>query len=70
MKKILCTSWKTTVLAGCLCALVLASSHEAQAGRHPLPPDRVSVPDGGATVILLGTALGMLGVARRFLARR
>jgi hypothetical protein len=28
------------------------------------------VPDGGATVMLLGAVLGMLGVARRFLARR
>jgi hypothetical protein len=33
-------------------------------------PGVVGVPDGGATVMLLGAALGMLGVARRFLARR
>jgi hypothetical protein len=32
--------------------------------------DGVGVPDGGATVMLLGAALGMLGVARRFLGRR
>jgi hypothetical protein len=30
----------------------------------------VGVPDGGATVMLLGAALGMVGVARRFLTRR
>jgi hypothetical protein len=30
----------------------------------------VRVPDGGTTVMLLGAALGMLGVARRFLTRR
>jgi VPDSG-CTERM motif len=29
----------------------------------------VNVPDGGATVMLLGTALGALGMARRFLKR-
>jgi hypothetical protein len=30
----------------------------------------VGVPDGGATVMLLGAALGVLGISRRFLARR
>ena len=30
-------------------------------------PARASVPDTGATVMLLGAALGMLGVARRFI---
>jgi hypothetical protein len=30
----------------------------------------VGVPDGGATVMLLGAALGMLGIGRRFLGRR
>ena len=30
---------------------------------------RVGVPDGGATVMLLGTALGALGMVRRFLKR-
>ena len=29
-------------------------------------PARASVPDSGATVMLFGAALGMLGVARRF----
>jgi len=31
--------------------------------------DGVDVPDGGATVIFLGTALGALGMVRRFLKR-
>jgi len=30
---------------------------------------RVGVPDGGATVMLLGAALGVLGIARRYLKR-
>ena len=29
-------------------------------------PARASVPDSGATIMLLGAALGMLGVVRRF----
>jgi len=33
-------------------------------------PGGVGVPDGGATVMLLGAGLGMLGLAGRFLARR
>ena len=33
------------------------------------PSSRSSVPDGGTTVILLGAALGALGMARRFLKR-
>ena len=32
-------------------------------------PDPRSVPDGGATVMLLGAALGSLGMARRFLKK-
>ena len=44
-------------------------------GENALPswgvfrPSPSTVPDGGATVMLLGTALGALGVARRFLKR-
>jgi len=34
-----------------------------------LGPTPNNVPDGGATVMLLGTALGALGMARRFLKR-
>jgi len=55
------------VLLGIGCALMLAFSHNAGAARAPLPPDIVSVPDGGATIMLLGAALGALGMARRFL---
>jgi hypothetical protein len=45
----------------------------ATAGRYGLSgwtlfgPSGVGVPDGGATVVLLGTALGIIGLARRFL---
>jgi hypothetical protein len=41
MRNDVCTPRKTTVLAACLCALVLASSHEAKANRFPLPPSVV-----------------------------
>ena len=58
---------KIALLAVVACALLLASSHEAKANPSPLPP--TGVPDGGATVLLLGTALGALGMARRFLKR-
>jgi protein with PEP-CTERM/exosortase system signal len=50
-----------------VCVLVLAFSHNAGAAPHALPPDSVSVPDGGATIMLLGAALGALGMVRRFL---
>ena len=60
---------KIALLAVVACALLLASSHEAKASRSPLPPTVVSVPDGGATVMLLGTALGALAMVRRFLKR-
>jgi hypothetical protein len=33
-------------------------------------PGGVGVPDGGATVMLLGAALAVLGISRRFLTRR
>jgi hypothetical protein len=40
-----------------------------QRGSSPsvLPPSPISVPDGGATVIMLGAALVILSVARRYL---
>jgi VPDSG-CTERM motif len=44
---------------------MLAFSHNASAVIQPQPI--VSVPDGGTTVMLLGAALGALGMARRFL---
>ena len=33
----------------------------------PMPPAPLTVPDGGATVMLLGAGLGALGMVRRFL---
>src|SRR5918996_1671031 len=38
MKITLVASRKIALLAACVCALVLASSHEAQAARFPIPP--------------------------------
>jgi protein with PEP-CTERM/exosortase system signal len=60
---------KLVLVSAAVCALMLAFSHNAGAARGPLPPDHVSVPDGGATIMLLGAALGALGLARRFLSR-
>jgi uncharacterized membrane protein YadS len=47
---------------------MVAFSQNASAARHPLPPES-SVPDGGTTIMLLGVALGALGLARGFLKR-
>ena len=60
---------KLVLVSAGVCALMLALSHNASAARHPMPPEVVSVPDGGTTVMLLGAALGALGLARRFLSR-
>jgi hypothetical protein len=57
------------VMLGIGCALILAFSHNASAAPQPMPPLIVSVPDGGMTALLLGAALGALGLARRFLSR-
>ena len=46
---------KLAVLSAAFCAVVLGPGN---------PP---GVPDGGTTVMLLGAALGALGMARRFL---
>jgi hypothetical protein len=46
---------------------MLAFSHNASATAQVMPPTINNVPDGGATVMLLGAALGALGMARRFL---
>ena len=70
MKMTLVSARKGALLAAAVCTVMLASVSQARADRHPLPPDRVSVPDSvpdaGATVMLLGVALGALGMARRF----
>jgi VPDSG-CTERM motif len=58
---------KLSLVSVAVCVLMLAFSHNAGAAPAPLPPDIVSVPDGGTTVMLLGAALGALGMARRFL---
>jgi VPDSG-CTERM motif len=58
---------KLVLLLGIGCAVMLAFSHNASAAPHPVPPSIVSVPDGGTTALLLGAALGALGLARRFL---
>jgi hypothetical protein len=52
-----------------LVLIAIAFSHNAGAAPAPLPPASVSVPDGGTTIMLLGAALGALGMARRFLKR-
>jgi hypothetical protein len=60
---------KLALLLIAVCAVMLASSHDARADRIAIPPIQ-SVPDGGATVMLLGTALGALGLVRRYLVKR
>ena len=58
---------------GVLTGNLLGSDH-AQQGYFRLTsitllnPTGGSVPDGGATVMLLGAALGALGMARRYLS--
>jgi VPDSG-CTERM motif len=56
---------KLALVSVAVCVLMLAFSHNASAAPQVMPPD--SVPDGGATIMLLGAALGALGMARRFL---
>ena len=62
---------KVALLFATICAVMLASVTQVRAERHPLPssPSGVAVPDSGATVMLLGAALGALGMARRFLRK-
>jgi hypothetical protein len=60
---------KLVLVSVAVCVLMLAFSHNAGAAPHTMPPSIVSVPDGGATIMLLGAALGALGMARRFLKR-
>ena len=59
---------KLTMLSVTVCAVLAVFGQNASAARHPMPPT-FSVPDGGATVMLLGIALGALGLARGFLKR-
>jgi len=62
-------SYKLRLFYVAVCAVLVALSQSASAARAALPPDHVSVPDGGATVLLLGAAVGALGIARRYLKR-
>jgi len=66
MKMTLVSARKAALLAAAVCTVMLASVSQARADRRPLPPQGVAVPDAGATVMLLGVALGALGMARRF----
>ena len=65
MKMTLVSGRKAALLAAAVCTVMLASVSQVRADRHPLPPVG-RVPDAGATVMLLGAALGALGMARRF----
>ena len=69
MKMNLVSARKAALLVAAVCTVMLASASQARAERHPLPPQGVRVPDGGATVMLLGAALGALGMARRFMRK-
>ena len=63
---------KVALLFATICAVMLASVTQVSAERRPLPPSGsgiATVPDSGATVMLLGAALGALGMARRFLRK-
>jgi hypothetical protein len=59
---------RLAVLSAAVCVVMLAFGHNASAERIAGGVSTgVPVPDGGATVMLLGVALGALGMARRFL---
>jgi hypothetical protein len=66
MKMYLGSARKIALLVAAVCTVMLSSVSQARADRRPLPPQGVAVPDAGATVMLLGVALGALGMARRF----
>jgi hypothetical protein len=58
---------KLALVAAVFCAAMFGFNQNASAKRHPLPPIKAPVPDGGATIMLLGTAFGALGIARSFI---
>ena len=60
---------KFVLLLGMGCTLLLAFSHTATATPQVMPPSIANVPDGGTTALLLGAALGVLGLGRRFLSK-
>ena len=60
---------KLALVTVVFCAAMFAFSQNASAERRAMPHSAISVPDGGATIMLLGAALGSLGMARRFMKR-
>ena len=58
-------SYKLPVVYVAVCAVLVALSQSASAAPNPV----CHVPDGGTTIMLLGAAVGGLGIARRFLKR-
>jgi protein with PEP-CTERM/exosortase system signal len=63
-------SYKLPLVYVAICAVLVALGQSASAAPHPLPPGPTCmVPDGGTTIMLLGAAVGGLGIARRFLKR-
>ena len=66
MKISLIPTKKLALVSVAVCALMLVFSHNAGAVQNPMPPS-YNVPDGGTTAMLLGAALGALGMVRRFL---
>jgi VPDSG-CTERM motif len=67
MKPNIPLSNKLALVSVVVSVVLVAFSQNASAAPITLPP--VSVPDGGVTIMLLGTALGGLVMARRFLMR-
>ena len=60
---------KLVLVTVVFCAAMFAFSQNASAERRAMPHGAIPVPDGGATIMLLGTAFGALSIARRFLKR-
>ena len=60
--------WYVGKLSGIITIPFLAAGHSL-IGWTLFGPRSIGVPDGGITVMLLGVALGVLALARRFLAR-
>lgn len=60
--------WYVGNLSGIITIPFLAAGHYL-IGWTLLGPGSIGVPDGGITVMLLGVALGLLALARRFLMR-
>jgi hypothetical protein len=59
--------WNITGLTGILTIPLFGPNGYGLSGWILFGPGTPGVPDGGTTVMLLGAALGALGMARRFL---